>query len=75
MMLYTKQRKLEMSDAKIQLAAILSATFVAVVAVLANSGAASDKQLQVLVITMPAMIWALTQPRRSCRLSRKRDAA
>lgn len=64
-----------MTDSKIQLAAILSAAFVALVAVLAYSGAVSDKQLQVLVITMPALIWAITQPRTACRLAGKRDAA
>ena len=64
-----------MDDTKVQLAAILSAAFVALVAVLAYSNAVTDKQLQVLVITLPALIWAITQPRSSCRFSRTREEA
>ncbi|WP_284124030.1 hypothetical protein [Parerythrobacter aestuarii] len=64
-----------MTESKIKLAAILSLAFVALVAGLAYSGVASDKQLQVLVITLPALIWATIQPRKVCRLAGKRDAA
>ena len=64
-----------MQDDRIVLTAILSAAFVALVAVLAYSNAVSEKQMQVLVITLPALIYALTHPRAACRLFGKRDAA